>query len=68
MGQRRPLVSLGLALGIIGKAAAGAYADRHIFFAYVLLVLIAAHVIAALWHHFVRRDRVVARVVTNDVE
>jgi cytochrome b561 len=48
------------------KAAAGAYEDRHIFFAYVLLALIAIHVIAALWHHFVRRDRVVARMVTDE--
>lgn len=48
------------------KAAAGAYEDRHIFFAYVLLALIAAHVIAALWHHFVRGDRVVARMVTDE--
>jgi cytochrome b561 len=48
------------------KAAAGAYEDRHILFAYVLLALIAVHVIAALWHHFVRRDRVVARMVTDE--
>ena len=48
------------------KAAAGAYEDRHILFAYVLLALIAVHVIAALWHHFVRRDRVVARMATDE--
>lgn len=48
------------------KAAAGAYEDRHIFFAYVLLALIAVHVIAALWHQFIRRDRVVARMVTDE--
>lgn len=48
------------------KAAAGAYEDRHILFAYVLLALIAVHVIAALWHHFIRRDRVVARMVTDE--
>ena len=45
------------------KAAADAYEDRHIFFAYVLLALIVIHIAAAAWHHFVRRDRVVARMV-----
>jgi cytochrome b561 len=45
------------------KAAATAYEDRHIFFAYVLLALIVLHLAAALWHHFIRRDRVAARMV-----
>ena len=45
------------------KAAADAYEDRHIFFAYVLLALIVLHLAAALWHHFVKRDRVTARMV-----
>jgi cytochrome b561 len=45
------------------KAAAGAYEERHIFFAYVLLALIAIHLAAAVWHHFVRRDRVAARMI-----
>ena len=45
------------------KAAADAYEDRHVFFAYVLLALIAMHMLAALWHHFVRRDRVTARMI-----
>ena len=40
-----------------------AYEDRHIFFAYVLLALIVIHLAAALWHHFVRRDRVTARMI-----
>jgi cytochrome b561 len=48
------------------RAAAGAYEDRHILFAYVLLALIVVHVAAALWHHFIRRDRVVARMVTDE--
>lgn len=48
------------------RAAAGVYEDRHILFAYVLLALIAIHVIAALWHHFIRRDRIVARMVTDE--
>ena len=45
------------------KEAARAYEDRHIFFAYVLLALIVIHLLAALWHHFVRKDRVAARMV-----
>jgi cytochrome b561 len=45
------------------KAAADAYEDRHIFFAYVLLALIVLHLGAALWHRFVKRDRVTARMV-----
>ena len=36
------------------KVAAGAYEDRHILFAYVLLALIVLHVAAAAWHHFIR--------------
>jgi cytochrome b561 len=45
------------------KAAADAYEDRHIFMAYVLLALIAIHLAAAIWHHFVKRDRVTARMI-----
>jgi cytochrome b561 len=45
------------------KAAAAAYEDRHVLFAYVLLALIVIHLLAAIWHHFVRRDRVAARMV-----
>ena len=45
------------------RAAAQAWEDRHIFFAYVLLALIVIHAAAALWHHFVRRDRVAARMI-----
>jgi cytochrome b561 len=45
------------------KLAAQAYEDRHIFFAYVLLALVAIHVVAAIWHHFVKRDGVTARMI-----
>ena len=48
------------------KVAAGAYEDRHIFFAYVLLALIALHVVAAAWHHFAKRDRVLLRMVDGE--
>jgi len=45
------------------RDAARAWEDRHILFAYVLLALIAIHLGAALWHHFVRRDSVTARMI-----
>jgi cytochrome b561 len=48
------------------KAAANTYEDRHILFAYVLLALIVIHVAAAAWHHFVRRDRVAARMFDGE--
>jgi cytochrome b561 len=48
------------------KVAAGAYEDRHIFFAYSLLALIVLHVLAAAWHHFIRRDHVAMRMVRSE--
>ena len=48
------------------KVAAGAYEDRHILFAYVLLALIVLHIAAAAWHHFIRRDRVALRMVRSE--
>jgi cytochrome b561 len=48
------------------KAAADAFEDRHIFLAYVLLALIVVHLAAAAWHHFVKRDRVAARMVDGE--
>jgi cytochrome b561 len=50
------------------KEAARAWEDRHILFAYVLLALIVIHFGAALWHHFVRRDRVTARMIGSGPE
>jgi cytochrome b561 len=47
------------------RAAAKAYEDQHIFFSYVLLALIVIHLAAALWHHFIRRDQVTARMVSD---
>ena len=49
------------------KVAAGAYEDRHILFAYVLLALIVLHVVAAIWHHYIRRDRIALRMVRGEV-
>jgi cytochrome b561 len=48
------------------KVAAGAYEERHIFFAYVLLALIVLHVAAAAWHHLGKRDRVLLRMVDGE--
>ena len=45
------------------KASAAAYGDRHILLAYILLALIVIHVAAALWHHFVKSDRVTSRMI-----
>jgi cytochrome b561 len=45
------------------KAKADFYEDFHIYAAYLLLALIAIHLAAAVWHHFIRRDRVAARMI-----
>ena len=45
------------------KASANTYENLHIYLAYVLLALIVIHVAAATWHHFVKRDRVTARMI-----
>ena len=47
------------------REAARAYEDRHILFAYVLLALIVIHFGAALWHHFIKKDRIAARMVSD---
>jgi cytochrome b561 len=49
------------------KDAAGLYEDRHILVAYVLLALAVVHVAAALWHHRIKRDDVVLRMVRGEV-
>lgn len=36
--------------------------DIHGYLAYTLFALIGLHALAALWHHFVRRDRVLLRM------
>jgi cytochrome b561 len=48
------------------KATADAFEERHIFFAYVLLALIGIHLMAAAWHHFIKRDRMAARMVDGE--
>lgn len=48
------------------KANADFYEDWHIYMAYVLIALVAIHILAALYHHFVRDDDVVARMTTGE--
>lgn len=36
--------------------------DIHGYLAYALFALAAAHILAALWHHFVRRDGILRRM------
>jgi cytochrome b561 len=45
------------------KASADFYEDWHIYGAYLLIALVVIHVLAALYHHFIKRDRVAARMV-----
>ena len=44
------------------KAAARLYEDWHIMAAYALLAIIVVHVVAAFYHHFIKRDDVTARM------
>lgn len=37
--------------------------DYHVWLAWGLLALVAAHALAALWHHFVRRDAVLSAML-----
>jgi cytochrome b561 len=39
------------------------YENWHIYMAYVLLALVVLHVVAALYHHFIKRDRVLTRML-----
>lgn len=45
------------------KAAERFYEGWHIWCAYGLLALIVVHLAAAAWHHFIKRDRVTARML-----
>ena len=46
----------------VDEALAGRLEDLHGGLAEILLVLIGLHVLAALWHHFVRRDNTLRRM------
>lgn len=47
------------------RANARLFEDWHIYLAYVLIAMVVLHVLAALYHHFIRRDRVLARMVSG---
>jgi cytochrome b561 len=42
---------------------ADALTDRHVLASWVLLAAVSAHVAAALWHHFVRRDQILTAML-----
>jgi cytochrome b561 len=42
------------------------FEDWHIWIAYVLIGLVVLHLLAALYHRVIKRDRVVARMVTGE--
>jgi cytochrome b561 len=48
------------------REATGLYEDRHILMAYALLALILIHLLAALWHYLIKRDRVLMRMVSGE--
>ena len=50
------------------RDAARFFEHWHIWLAYVLIGLVALHILAALYHHVIKRDRVVARMVTGEAE
>ncbi len=45
------------------RANARDYENWHIYMAYVLVALVVLHVVAALYHHFIKRDRVLTRML-----
>ncbi|MBI3700055.1 MAG: cytochrome b [Afipia sp.] len=45
------------------RAAAHAYEENHMWGAYILAGLVALHLLASLYHHFYKRDRVLMRMV-----
>jgi cytochrome b561/uncharacterized protein YbjT (DUF2867 family) len=53
------LIAAGTKIGFIAG-------DAHVVLSYVLLGLIGLHVAAALYHYFVRRDRVLQRMLPGD--
>ncbi len=61
-----PLTVFGVTLpGLANKGDSWAHSagDVHTFLVYVLLGLVALHVAAALYHHFMLRDKVMRRIL-----
>lgn len=50
------------------RANARFFEHWHIWLAYVLIGLVVLHVLAAIYHHVVKRDRVVRRMVSGAAE
>jgi cytochrome b561 len=50
------------------RANASDYENWHIYVAYVLLALVVLHVVAALYHHFIKRDRVLTRMLDGKAD
>jgi cytochrome b561 len=48
-----------------GEALAEAAEEAHELLATVLLILVGLHVVAALYHYFIRRDHVMRRMLPN---
>jgi cytochrome b561 len=47
------------------RDAARFFEHWHIWLAYVLIGLVALHILAAIYHHVIKRDGIVARMVTG---
>lgn len=45
------------------KALAGSFHEIHVLCSYVIIGLVAVHIVAALYHHFVRKDNILKRMV-----
>ncbi len=45
------------------KAIGGFFHDAHEYLAWALIVVISLHVLAALYHHFIRKDETLKRMV-----
>jgi cytochrome b561 len=50
---------------VISDQAEAFWTDVHATLAYLAAVIVLLHVAAALWHHFVRRDRTLRRMVPH---
>lgn len=70
-GARNPAVNVKL-LGLLPVPTVSLGSDKatidllvlvHKFSAHLLILIVAAHVVAALWHHFVQRDSVLQRML-----
>lgn len=48
------------------KGLAKALVTLHLWLPYLIAVLIGLHILASLYHHFVRRDNVLKRMLTSD--